>query len=154
MALQDHPPNKHSLITPIDLLNPPPTILARTQLRELIERRLRLLLLVLRLPPTNPVIVLLARLPLVPGHPVPQTLLVAARGAAHKIFVREIDVDLPAAAAGCKTPGEVREVGEDVVRGEAVVLREGVGGGGALDFGVREGRGALGAGEGAVAFVG
>lgn len=115
------------MITSIILLNFPPTLplLTRTRLRELVNRRLRqlfCLLLITCLPPASPVVVLLARLALVPFDIVYSAHLEAAvrRYADEDVARNVVLVNLAGTAVWAFAPPEVGVVAEGFAGGELV----------------------------------
>jgi hypothetical protein len=113
------------MITPAILLNIPPTLptLPGTLFRELpncLGRRLLLHLLISLFPATLPIIILFARLSLVPCILVRDTDFEAAYDTSEDVPINPVFVDLTGCAAHAAAPLEVRFVVECFEEGEIV----------------------------------
>lgn len=122
---------ENPLVTAIDLLDPPPTVHARTALRNRPKHRLRRRFLIPSLLPALAVVEMLASLASVPRHLVFQALLVAAVAAQHTIGFVVVQLARPAAAA--ETVREAWQRAEGIAGCHAVVGFKGRSGGCALD---------------------
>jgi hypothetical protein len=115
------------MVAAVPLLDATAAILARTLFADGVEYSRGRTLRVVGHSTAAPIVVLLARLAMVPRTPVPETLHKLARVAFHHCAVGTFGrrVELSRAALGCQTPGELWEFGKSVSSQDLLVRGEG-----------------------------